>query len=288
MANLPPAYVFFRPRLTWQFARRNLSRSGAVRDDKSWNDGMTNQRAGPRHLLVQPSCVLRPTLSPIAVQRTTEAVVRDSSRREDQQGTAPHTRVVRKQQYRFFCWCRRLLLCFKIHSRSGERERGIENSKGVLILRHSVTVQVVTEGHIRHAPWSTNTMLSRGRIGPPQTPPPAPERRAAGGEEGVVIINRAADISRVDVHHTTSVRSLNALNENIRSLLEVNFPAYGVARPSTLVSLSLHSNRVSSFEGLSSMTVSLVRPRRCCNHFHSPNEATNVKRLIDLRVCLRT
>lgn len=93
-------------------------------------------------------------------------------------------------------------------------------------------------------------MFSRGEMGS-QTPP-VPERRA--GEEG----SEAADISRVDVHHTTAVRSLNAFNENIRSLLEVNFPAYGVARPSTLVSLSLHSNRMSSFEGFSAMTVSFA------------------------------
>lgn len=91
--------------------------------------------------------------------------------------------------------------------------------------------------------------FSRGRMGPQESP--TSERRS--GEEG----NRvAAGISRVDVHHTTAVRSLNALNENIRSLLQVNFSAYGVARPSTLVSLSLHSNRVSSFEGFSAMTVS--------------------------------
>eukprot|EP00903_Cladosiphon_okamuranus_P006766 g6598.t1 len=84
-------------------------------------------------------------------------------------------------------------------------------------------------------------------MGPRESP--TPERRAGEGGNGA-----AADISRVDVHHTTAVRSLNALNENIRSLLEVDFPAYGVARPSTLVSLSLHSNRISSFEGFSAMT----------------------------------
>ena len=95
-------------------------------------------------------------------------------------------------------------------------------------------------------------MFSPGRTIPQARP--APERRA--DEEG----SEAADISRVDVHHTTAVRSLNAFNENIRSLPEVNFPAYGVARPSTLVSLSLHSNRMSSFEGFSAMTVSFA----CC------------------------
>ena len=67
---------------------------------------------------------------------------------------------------------------------------------------------------------------------------------------------KAANISRVDVLETTAARSLNAFNENIRSLREVNFPGYGVARPSTLVSMSLHSNRLSSLEGFSSMTVS--------------------------------
>lgn len=59
---------------------------------------------------------------------------------------------------------------------------------------------------------------------------------------------------RVDVHETNCV-ILNAMNEGIRSLQAVDFPAYGIARPSTLLSLSLHSNRVSSLEGLDSMTV---------------------------------
>lgn len=92
-------------------------------------------------------------------------------------------------------------------------------------------------------------MLSRGRVGSQASLAPEQPSDEEGNEA-------AADISRVDVHHTTAVRSLNALNENIRSLLEVNFPAYGVARPSTLVSLSLHSNRMSSFEGFSAMSVS--------------------------------
>ncbi|CAM9859750.1 unnamed protein product, partial [Ectocarpus fasciculatus] len=64
----------------------------------------------------------------------------------------------------------------------------------------------------------------------------------------------AAEVSRVDVHETSAVRVLNAMNENIGSLDEVNFLAYGVARPSTLASLSLHSNRLSSLEGFASMT----------------------------------
>ena len=64
-------------------------------------------------------------------------------------------------------------------------------------------------------------------------------------------------VSRVDVHESTAVRVLNAMNEGFGSLQEVDFPAYGVARPSTLVSLSLHSNWVSSLEGFESMTVSM-------------------------------
>lgn len=66
----------------------------------------------------------------------------------------------------------------------------------------------------------------------------------------------AEDVSRVDVHETNFVQSLNVLNEGIRSLKEVHYPLYGVSRPSTLRSLSLHSNQVSSLEGLASMTVS--------------------------------
>ncbi|CAM9784123.1 unnamed protein product [Ectocarpus sp. 4 AP-2014] len=64
----------------------------------------------------------------------------------------------------------------------------------------------------------------------------------------------AAEVSRVDVHEMSAARVLNAMNENIGSLGEVDFLAYGVARPSTLVSLSLHSNRLSSLEGFASMT----------------------------------
>lgn len=60
----------------------------------------------------------------------------------------------------------------------------------------------------------------------------------------------------MDVHEMSAARVLNAMNENIGSLGEVDFLAYGVARPSTLVSLSLHSNRLSSLEGFASMTVS--------------------------------
>lgn len=91
-------------------------------------------------------------------------------------------------------------------------------------------------------------MFSRERVGPQASP--ASEDR--GDEQAI----EAADISRVDVHETTAAQSLNALNENIRSLREVNFPAYGIARPSTLMSMSLHSNRLSSLEGFSSLTVS--------------------------------
>ncbi|CAM9670378.1 unnamed protein product [Ectocarpus sp. 6 AP-2014] len=64
----------------------------------------------------------------------------------------------------------------------------------------------------------------------------------------------AAEVSRVDVHEMSAARVLNAMNENIGSLGEVDFLAYGIARPSTLVSLSLHSNRLSSLEGFASMT----------------------------------
>ncbi|CAM9387669.1 unnamed protein product [Ectocarpus sp. 8 AP-2014] len=64
----------------------------------------------------------------------------------------------------------------------------------------------------------------------------------------------AAEVSRVDVHEMSASRVLNAMNENIGSLGEVDFLAYGIARPSTLVSLSLHSNRLSSLEGFASMT----------------------------------
>jgi len=91
-------------------------------------------------------------------------------------------------------------------------------------------------------------MFFRERGGPQVSP-----ASEDGGDEQAI---KATDISRVDVHEITAVRSLNALNENIRSLREVNFPAYGVARPSTLLSLSLHSNRLSSLEGFSSVTVS--------------------------------
>lgn len=67
----------------------------------------------------------------------------------------------------------------------------------------------------------------------------------------------AVVVSRVDVHETTAVRILNVMNEGIGSVREVDFLAHGIARPSsTLLSLSLHSNRVSSLEGLASLTVS--------------------------------
>ena len=75
-------------------------------------------------------------------------------------------------------------------------------------------------------------------------------RRGVAGEVEDVV-------SRVDVHESSTVRVLNAMNEGLGSLREVDFPAYGVARPSTLVSLSLHSNRVTSLEGFESMTVSV-------------------------------
>lgn len=81
-------------------------------------------------------------------------------------------------------------------------------------------------------------------------------RRGVAGEVEDVV-------SRVDVHESTAVRVLNAMNEGFGSLREVDFPAYGVARPSTLVSLSLHSNRVSSLEGFESMTVSVCECFRC-------------------------
>lgn len=81
----------------------------------------------------------------------------------------------------------------------------------------------------------------------------APERSASNVREASPT---AEDVSRVDVHETNFVQSLNVLNEGIRSLKEVHYPSFGVSRPSTLRSLSLHSNQVSSLEGLASMTVS--------------------------------
>lgn len=85
----------------------------------------------------------------------------------------------------------------------------------------------------------------------------------AAPPEGGGCDSEVHEVSRVDVHETTSVQILNAMNEGIRSLGEVDFRAYGIARPSTLLSLSLHSNRVSSLEGLSSMTVSLLGAFGC-------------------------
>lgn len=88
---------------------------------------------------------------------------------------------------------------------------------------------------------------------------------AAGGRvegapvRGIGEVGGVDIVSRVDVHESTAVRVLNAMNEGFGSLREVDFPAYGVARPSMLVSLSLHSNKVSSLEGFESMTVSM-----CC------------------------
>ena len=81
-----------------------------------------------------------------------------------------------------------------------------------------------------------------------------PERCGGDDEE---VNPTAEDVSRVDVHETNSVQILNVINEGIRSPKEVDYLSYGVSRPSTLLSLSLHSNRVSSLEGLASMTVSL-------------------------------
>lgn len=84
-----------------------------------------------------------------------------------------------------------------------------------------------------------------------------PERRVYNGhgqEAGAMV-----DVSRVDVHETTSIQILNVMNEGIGSVREVDFLAHGIARPSsTLLSLSLHSNRVSSLEGLAYLTVSYV------------------------------
>ncbi|CAM9225275.1 unnamed protein product [Pylaiella littoralis] len=108
-------------------------------------------------------------------------------------------------------------------------------------------------------------MFSRERGGsvPQQSPPSASEGgRVASDKVKVTAASSsssseaaAAGISRVDIcYETGAVRDLNAMNENIRSLLEVDFPAYGITRPSSLVSLSLHSNRVSSLEGFSSLT----------------------------------
>lgn len=90
---------------------------------------------------------------------------------------------------------------------------------------------------------------------------PAPQRVGDGeGRNGAT----AAEVSRVDVHETSAVQILNAMNENIRSLREVDFLDYGVARPSSLVSLSLHSNRLSSLEGFASLTVSGLCPEFVC------------------------
>lgn len=58
---------------------------------------------------------------------------------------------------------------------------------------------------------------------------------------------------------TEHVQSLNLMNEGIPSVLDVDCP-----RPSALVSLSLHSNRVASLEGLASMTVR--QESHCAQH----------------------
>lgn len=82
-----------------------------------------------------------------------------------------------------------------------------------------------------------------------------PERRVYNGH------GQEADamVSRVDVHERTTIQILNVMNEGIGSVREVDFLAHGIARPSSaLLSLSLHSNRVSSLEGLASLTVSYV------------------------------
>lgn len=64
----------------------------------------------------------------------------------------------------------------------------------------------------------------------------------------------------LDVRHgPTTKQFLNVMHEGIRSLLELDFSGRGVS-PSALLSLSLHSNRVSSLEGLSCLT---VRIRMC-------------------------
>lgn len=70
------------------------------------------------------------------------------------------------------------------------------------------------------------------------------------GQHGVVSMGDP-DVT----HEPTTKQFLNAMHEGIRSLLELDFSARGVS-PSALLSLSLHSNRLSSLEGLPSMTVS--------------------------------
>lgn len=65
-------------------------------------------------------------------------------------------------------------------------------------------------------------------------------------------------VSRVDVHETPSVQLLNAMNEGIRSLRDIDFHSNGIARLSALLSMNLHSNQVSTLEGLSPMTVSTI------------------------------
>lgn len=62
--------------------------------------------------------------------------------------------------------------------------------------------------------------------------------------------------TRDTANSVASAPILNVMHEGIRSLLELDLPAHGVTTPSTLLSLSLHSNRVTSLEGLASMTVS--------------------------------
>ncbi|CAM9305835.1 unnamed protein product [Scytosiphon promiscuus] len=87
-------------------------------------------------------------------------------------------------------------------------------------------------------------------------PSPTPQRLGDEARNAAAAAAPAAavEVSRVDVHETSAVQILNAMNENIRSLGEVDFLAYGVPRPSHLVSLSLHSNRLSSLEGFASLT----------------------------------
>lgn len=55
-------------------------------------------------------------------------------------------------------------------------------------------------------------------------------------------------------HDLMTKRILHVIHEGVRSLLDLDFSAHDV-KPSMLLNLSLHSNRVSSLEGLSSMTV---------------------------------
>lgn len=98
--------------------------------------------------------------------------------------------------------------------------------------------------------FAASVMFSREHALLPSSPP---ERGGRSNEAGA-----GAIISRVDVHESTSVQVqiLNAMNEGITSIRDVNFLSYGVARPTRLLSLSLHSNRVSSMEGLASLAVS--------------------------------